>query len=340
MRHDAVLAFQTTAMTPSVIDYSHGISAIDSGYVRPQLDAIHIVVEHGRVAVVDTGTNDSVPLVLAALAGKGLGAEAIDFVVLTHVHLDHAGGAGLLMAKAPNAKLVVHPRGARHMIDPSKLMAATRDVYGMEAANAMYGDIVPVPVDRVVEAIDGSTIALAGRVFTFYDTPGHARHHNCVRDGATGHLFTGDMFGLSYRELDRDGRQFVFPATTPTQFDPKAFHASIERMTALAPDALYLTHYGKVIDVPRIARDLLRLVDAHADLGRRCAAIVDSRSRGEALRAGVQSIAVDEARVQGWSTAAGPVDEVLAMDIELNADGLESWIASGAATALPAAMAA
>ena len=164
------------------------------------------------------------------------------------------------------------------MIDPSKLVAATRDVYGVEAATAMYGDILPVAAERVIEATDGSTVDLAGRTLTFHDTPGHARHHNCIHDSATGHLFTGDMFGLSYRELDRDGRQFVFPATTPTQFDPEAFHASIGRMLALQPEALYLTHYGKVDDVPRIASDLLRLVDAHAALGRRCATIDDPQA--------------------------------------------------------------
>lgn len=323
-------------MKPSVIDYSHGISAVDSGYVRPQLDAIHLIVERGRAAVVDTGTNDSVPFVLAALAEKGISPEAIDFVILTHVHLDHAGGAGLLMASAPNAKLVVHPRGARHMIDPSKLMAATRDVYGVDAATKMYGDIVPVPADRVIEATDGSTVSLVGRIFTFYDTPGHARHHNCIHDGATGHLFTGDMFGLSYRELDRDGKQFIFPATTPTQFDPDAFHASIERMTALKPEALYLTHYGKVVDVPRLATDLLRLVDAHAEVGRRCAEIGDAQTRGAALKAGVHAIAVAEAQRQNWGVAIDRIDDVLDMDIRLNADGLESWIAAGGAKA-PAA---
>lgn len=323
-------------MKPSVIDYSHGISAVDSGYVRPQLDAIHLIVERGRAAVVDTGTNDSVPFVLAALAEKGISPEAIDFVILTHVHLDHAGGAGLLMASAPNAKLVVHPRGARHMIDPSKLMAATRDVYGVDAATKMYGDIVPVPADRVIEATDGSTVSLVGRIFTFYDTPGHARHHNCIHDRATGHLFTGDMFGLSYRELDRDGKQFIFPATTPTQFDPDAFHASIERMTALKPEALYLTHYGKVVDVPRLATDLLRLVDAHAEVGRRCAEIGDAQTRGAALKAGVHAIAVAEAQRQNWGVAIDRIDDVLDMDIRLNADGLESWIAAGGAKA-PAA---
>ncbi len=322
------------AMITSFIDYPHGITAIDSGYVRPHLDAIHLIVENGRAAVVDTGTNDSIPFVLETLAAKGLGPDAIDYVLLTHVHLDHAGGAGLLMQKAPNAKLVVHPRGTRHMVDPSKLMAATRDVYGVEAAREMYGDIVPVPRERVIEATDGYTVDLAERIFTFYDTPGHARHHNCILDGATGHLFTGDMFGLSYRELDRDGRQFIFPATTPSQFDPDAFHASIARMTALKPDALYLTHYGKVTDVSRLAKDLLRLVDAHAEVGRRCATIVDKAARAIALKDGVRGIAVAEAKRQPWGIDEAAALEVLVMDIQLNADGLESWIASGGAGAL------
>ena len=319
-------------MTASFIDYSHGVTAIDSGYVRPHLDAIHLVIENGRAAVIDTGTNASVPFVLETLAEMGLGPDAIDYVLLTHVHLDHAGGAGLLMQHAPNAKLVVHPRGTRHMVDPSKLMAATREVYGVDAAHKMYGEIVPVPRERVIEATDGYTVALSERVFTFYDTPGHARHHNCIQDGATGHLFTGDMFGLSYRELDRDGRQFIFPATTPSQFDPDAFHASIARMTALKPDALYLTHYGKVTDVPRLANDLLRLVDAHAEVGRRCAPIADRNARAIALKEGVRDIALAEAKRQPWGIDEAGVLDVLVMDIQLNADGLESWIASGGAS--------
>lgn len=326
----------------AVIDYSHGISAVDSGYVRPMLDAIHIVVEKGRAAVVDTGTNDSVPAVLDALHDKGIEPDAIDFVVLTHVHLDHAGGAGLLMRRAPNARLIVHPRGARHMIDPSQLMAATIAVYGEDEARRTYGDIVPVPRERVVETTDGMSIDLRGRTFTFHDTPGHARHHNCVRDNATGHLFAGDMFGTSYRELDREGRQFVFPATTPSQFDPVAFRASIDRLVAMRPDAIYITHYGKLVDVPRLARDLLPLVDLHADLGRRCASIADFGERRAALVGGVREIALSEAKRQPWGVGEADVLEVLAMDIELNADGLESWIASGGAASVvaPAAHAA
>ncbi len=321
-------------MGPTVVEYSDGIAAVDSGHVRPQLDAIHLVVEEGRVAVVDAGTNQSVPRVLDALARKGLSPDAIDYVFLTHVHLDHAGGAGLLMRHAPNATLVVHPRGARHVVDPSKLMQATRDVYGRAEADALYGTMVPVPVERVFEATDGTTVSLAGRTFAFHDTPGHARHHNCIHDDRTGHLFTGDMFGVSYRELDRDGRQFVFPATTPASFDPDAFHASIERMTALRPEAIYMTHYGKVVDVPRIARDLLLLVDAHADLARRHADIDDATVRLAALEDGVRSIAADECRRRRWGVAVDRIGDVLGLDMRLNAAGLAAWIDAGHAHAV------
>src|SRR4051812_12845578 len=130
---------------PDVIDYDFGISAIDSGYQRPQLDAIHLIVEDGRAAIVDTGINSSVPRVLSALRAKGIALSAVDYVVLTHIHLDHAGGAGLLLSQLPNALLTVHPRGARHMIDPAKLIASTQAVYGVEQTREIYGEILPVP---------------------------------------------------------------------------------------------------------------------------------------------------------------------------------------------------
>lgn len=308
------------------IDYTHGITAIDSGYVRPHMDAIHMMVEGDRALFVDTGTNDSVPHVLAALAAKGLGRDHVDFVILTHVHLDHAGGAGRLMQEFPKARLLVHPRGVRHMVDPAKLMAGTIEVYGREAAEKMYGILVPIAPERIIEAQDGSCISLAGRRLTFFDSPGHARHHVCILDEKSGHLFTGDMFGLSYRELDRDGKQFVFPATTPIQFDPEAFHQSIDRLSAMNPGALYMTHYGRVDSPKQIAVDLLRLVDAHADLGRSVAGILDKEERLARLRTGVTDLVVNEGRQKGWGLQGDPLLELMHMDIELNAAGLAAWL--------------
>ncbi|MEK7874948.1 MAG: MBL fold metallo-hydrolase [Pseudomonadota bacterium] len=246
-----------------VIDYEFGISAIDSGYQRPLLDAIHVVVEGDRAAVIDTGVNSSVPLVLEALRGKGMRPEQIDYVILTHIHLDHAGGAGLLLAQLPNARLTVHPRGARHMIDPGKLIASTIAVYGAEEARRTFGDIVPVPHSRVIETAHESSLTLNGREFVFFDTPGHARHHVCVLDTQSGHLFAGDTFGLSYRELDCHGRQYAFCTTSPTQFDPVAAHRSLDLILGLKPGAIYVTHYSQVRDIVRMGADMHRLIDAH-----------------------------------------------------------------------------
>ncbi|NTV11396.1 MAG: MBL fold metallo-hydrolase, partial [Zoogloea sp.] len=244
----------------AVTDFSHGVSAIESGYGWEGLAAVHLVVEKGRAAVVDTGSNASLPKVLAALAEKGVAPEAVDWVLITHIHLDHAGGAGSFMAAFPNAKLVVHPRGARHLAEPSKLFAGVAAVYGEERAKALYGELLPVPVERIVEANDGLELDLAGRTIRVFDTPGHARHHVCYFDAASRSFFTGDTFGLSYRELDVDGRPSIIPTSTPVQFDPAAMHASIDRMLAESPVAMYLTHFSRVEDVPRLAADLHRLI--------------------------------------------------------------------------------
>lgn len=309
-----------------VFDYGHGISAVDSVYQRTLQTAIHLLVEDGRAAVIDTGTAHAVPHLLSALAAKGLAPEQVDYVILTHVHLDHAGGAGQLMARLPNARLTVHPRGARHMVDPSRLLAATVAIYGAEEAMRTYGEVLPVPGARVLETPDGATLRLAGRELLFLDSPGHARHHVVVRDSATGHVFAGDTFGISYRELDTGGRQFSFPTTSPSQFDPAALHRSIDRMLALGPEALYVTHFGRVGDLGRLAADLHRLIDAHAELGERHRRAGAERKR--LLKEGLSDLVLAERARQGWRLPSEKVLEVFALDIELNARGLESWLDS------------
>ncbi|MGA8054080.1 MAG: MBL fold metallo-hydrolase [Burkholderiales bacterium] len=311
-----------------LIDYDHGISALDAAFERPRLVSIHLIVEGGRAAVVDTATSRSVPLVLEALAAKGIAPEAVDWIVLTHIHLDHAGGAGLLAAKCRNAKVTVHPRGARHMVDPSRLWASTLAVYGEETARRMYGEIVPIAAERIVETPDAASIRLGARELRFHDTPGHARHHVCVQDSRSGHVFSGDTFGLAYTELAQGGRRYVFPTTSPTQWDPDAHHRSVTLLESLRPEAIYVTHYSQVREVPRLARDLHRLIDAHAALAERERdAGADRHAR---LRAGVETLVLEEAVRQGWSLPRERVLEVLALDIELNAQGLGAWLDASA----------
>ena len=310
-------------MASGIIDYEHGVSAVDSAYLRPRLDAIHLIIENGRAAVIDCAVNSSVPHILQALRAKGLDEAAVDYVVLTHVHLDHAGGAGLLMSKLPNARLTVHPRGTRHIVDPSRLIESTIAVYGERHMREIYGDILPVDAARILETPHAATITLNGRQLVFFDTPGHARHHVSVRDEKSGHVFAGDTFGLSYRELDCDGRHFVLPTSSPVQFDPAAAHASVDLIAGLRPAAVYVTHYSQVREIDRLAADMHRLLDAYTALARGAGA--PEATRHARLKAGMTDIVRSEARRQGWKLGTEAILEVFAGDIELNAQGLGIW---------------
>ena len=207
-------------------------------------------------------------------------------MIVTHVHLDHAAGAGALLARLPAARLVVHPRGARHMIDPSKLLAGAAEVYGgMEAIRALYGDVLPAPADRVIEAPEGTLVDLGGRTLRILDTPGHARHHFVVHDAATRGFFTGDTFGISYREFDDADGPFMYPTTTPVQFDPPALRSSVERMLAERPERMYLTHFGMIEGrIPEAAAAMLDAVDGHVAVAR---AAPPGPGRQAAIRAGL-----------------------------------------------------
>jgi glyoxylase-like metal-dependent hydrolase (beta-lactamase superfamily II) len=309
-------------VTPRVTTFDHGISAIDTEYQRPGLAASHLLIEGERAAFVDTGANHAVPMLLAALARAGLTPAQVDYVFLTHVHLDHAGGAGRLMAALPAATAILHPRGARHMVDPAKLIAGSIQVYGEQRFRALYGDIIPIPEERVRTVADGDVLELSGRPLEVMHTEGHARHHYCLCDHAAHAVFTGDSFGLSYRELDTEQGAFILPTTTPVQFDPPAAHAAIERILAVRPEAAFLTHYSRVTGLERLARDLHADLDVYVETGGRLAA---QPERHAAL---VEAL-TDHYRRRLAAHGCADVDhglELLGMDIELNAQGLGIWL--------------
>ena len=307
---------------PFVQSLSGGVFVIDTGFHRPMFDASFLLVEDGRAAFIDTGTNFAVPRLLAALADLGLAPAAVDYVIPTHVHLDHAGGAGLLMQSLPNATLLVHPRGARHMIDPQALYQGALTVYGQAEMDSAYGSLVAVPAERVQATADGMTVDLAGRPLLFIDTPGHARHHHCIWDERSRGWFTGDTFGLSYREFDTAQGAWIMPTSTPVQFEPEPLRNSIQRLLARKPDWMYLTHYGRVGDVQRLAGLLFEQIDAMVALA---SAQRGASGRHAALKAGLTQLCREQLKRHGLQDIDTGIAG-LALDIELNAQGLGVWL--------------
>jgi glyoxylase-like metal-dependent hydrolase (beta-lactamase superfamily II) len=309
---------------PSFVEaLSGGVYTIDTGFHRDRFDAAYLIVQDARAAFVDTGTNFGVPRLLAALDALGLQRDAVDWVIPTHVHLDHAGGVGLLMQSLPQARLWVHPRGARHMVDPSALWQGALAVYGEDEMRRSYGELVPVPAARVRESTDGAVIELAGRPLLAADTPGHARHHHCLWDEATRGWFTGDTFGLSYREFDTPRGCWVMPTTTPVQFDPEALRHSVQRLLSRSPECMYLTHYGRVDDVARLGALLLSLLDELVALGR---SLQKVPQRHDALRRGQLDIFGRSLAEHGCELGEDRIAELLAVDTELNAQGMAVWL--------------
>jgi len=301
----------------------HGIVAVDTDYVRPILDASHLVMDGGRAAFVDTGTNHSVPLLLDALRQLDVDVADVDYLFLTHVHLDHAGGAGELLKHLPNATAVVHPRGAPHLAEPDRLVRGTVAVYGQAHFDKVYQGVTPISRKRITAVEDGQVFRLGNRDLTLFFTEGHARHHYCVHDPASAGVFAGDSFGVSYRELDTANGEFIFPSSTPIDFDPPEAHKSVDRIMACEPARVYLTHFSQVTDLGRLADDLHEGIDFYADLAMRSAS---RPNRAAAISEGLFSNYRSRLEGHGYRGDVAAMHAVLDFDVRLNTMGLEVWL--------------
>ncbi|SMM99794.1 Beta-lactamase related protein [uncultured Candidatus Thioglobus sp.] len=233
-------------MKPIYHDLDFSVTCIDTQHIRDDFVAAYLLEDNGRAAFIDTGCYLSVPTLLATLDEKNIARENVDYIILTHIHLDHAGGAGELIRHLPNAKIIVHEYGANHLIDPSKLRAGVIKVYGELFFKQRLGDLIPVPADKIIIAKEEAIIMLGNRPLKFIDTPGHARHHVCIWDEKSRGIFSGDTLGVSYRELDSTQGELIFPPTTPIQFDPKVWKNTIAKLMQLQPKYAYLTHFNRI----------------------------------------------------------------------------------------------
>lgn len=226
----------------------HGIHCVDAAHVRDKLASIYILQQGQEVAIIDTGSHHSLGNVQTTLAQLGIHPSQVKYVIPTHIHLDHAGGASTMMGLFEQARLIIHPRGARHMIDPSRLIEGSMSVYGKSKFLQLYGQIRPIDENRIDIAEDLDCFHLEAREILFIDTPGHARHHFCIYDDQSQGIFTGDTFGLAYPPVKHHPYGLV-PTSSPVQFDPEAMISSIDRLLTYQPERMYLTHFG-AIDKP------------------------------------------------------------------------------------------
>ncbi len=303
-------------------ELEHGIFRIDAMYQRPGLASCYLLRQGDAAVLIDTGTTHTVPRVMELLRQQGLTPEQIRYVMPTHVHLDHAGGVGELMRQLPEAELVVHPYGSRHMIDPGKLQAGATAVYGADKFRESFGELIAVPEQRVIEAADGYSIDLNGRQLVCLDTPGHARHHYCVYDEQSNGFFSGDTFGISYREFDNHNGRFIFVPSTPVQFDPDAWHRTIDRLMGYAPQYMYLTHFGRIDDLPRMAEQLHQGLDDYVEL---CKSVT-AEERYEQLETGLLKIYLERLQQHECALPRDKQEELLSLDLGINAQGLEIWM--------------
>jgi glyoxylase-like metal-dependent hydrolase (beta-lactamase superfamily II) len=245
---------------PVVFDVAPGITAIDTFMGgRERYTAAYLV--HGdNLTLVETGPTTSVEPVAEALAVLGISAHALANIVLTHIHLDHAGGVGGLAARFPSATIHVHERGARHLADPTRLVASATRVFGAERMATLFGPVEPVPADRINALSDGDVVDVGHRALDVFTTPGHASHHVAIQDPQTGVVFTGDALGIHVPNLP-----ILRPATPPPDFDLDLAVASVHAIRDRRPSSLLFAHFGPIHDVERICELAERRLRAWAD---------------------------------------------------------------------------
>lgn len=325
------------------INLADGVYLVETHYLGQEgIASCYIIEDNGQLAIVETNTNHTVPFLLEAVNDLGCEPEQVKYVILSHIHLDHAGGAGLLMQHLPNAQLVVHARGRKHMIDPEKLIEGVKAVYGDEKYRELYGDILPIDKARVLAVSwpegDGSgntspvattvnTLALGNRTLELLDSPGHAKHHMVVFDHFTRSVFSGDAFGISYPHFTYGNFRLAFPSTSPVQFNPSEALNTYQQIMELEPSRVLLTHYGSIEDTTGVHNQLKEWIDFSA-------AIAEKRY-GEGYREKelytILYRDIEERFDQVFRAARGSVPtaeekQFLFLDADLNAQGLAHYI--------------
>lgn len=292
-----------------------GLYRFDTGYLRAGHTACYIVVNNGHAAIVDCGVTATAEPLLGALEQTGISLDSIEWVVPTHVHLDHAGGAGALMKMLPHAKLGVHPSGKDHLVDPSRLETGVRALYGDAFFEREYAPVTPVSEDRIFTFDDNTSLTLGSLALPIMHTPGHAWHQLGVIDPRSQTLMAGDAFGAGYPELAKTDQPMLVPVTPPPQFNPEAYRKTLDRIVREGIQQVAPGHFPLIRDVPAAAARL----EAMMDDGLEAALQADSCK------------ALEQALLDRWSKWLADseqralFEQLYGKDIWLTAEGVWRW---------------
>jgi len=295
------------------------IHTIDCHYQRPQFAASYLLEDGKKACFIENNTSLAVPHLLEALKNASLTPDRVELIIVTHAHLDHAGGTAALLSLCPNATVIAHPKAAKTLIDPTKLLASAKKVYGEEPFARLYGEILPVPQARVRNMADNEELEWGETSLLFLHTLGHATHHFCILEQSTNTIFTGDAFGIRYPQVSKS---FIFPSTSPIDFDPIEAKRSVKRIADTGAYIAYLTHFGSIQHLKIAANELISHLDFHEDVLNK--AIETSLSGTELaqfcedhLRTYFQSEIIKRKISDSKSTW-----DILELDIVINAQGI------------------
>ncbi|MBD3106905.1 MBL fold metallo-hydrolase [Bacillus sp. AGMB 02131] len=311
---------------PTVQQINSTLYCIDCHDIqRKNRTGSYVFKDQNSISLIETSASPSIPYILEGLKQLEIKLEDIKYIIVTHIHLDHAGGAGLMLQHCPNAKLIVHPKGARHLVDPSRLIAGARAVYG-EEFDQLFDPIIPISEERILTVADGEKLKLSDRTFTFYHTPGHANHHIAIHDSETNGLFTGDTAGIYYRELDDENFNLVMPSTSPSQFDPEAMLKSLQLFSDLQAQSIFFGHYGQhdhPEEVFKQVRYWLPIFIAEAE--KAMAKPLSFEERVQETTDSLMTICTDFLLSKGL-TKEHPVFEILSLDLSVSSMGLIDYL--------------
>ncbi|RFU71091.1 MBL fold metallo-hydrolase [Peribacillus saganii] len=303
------------------------ISIIDGNDLNRKNRTGIYVLNESKKTLIETSSSPSVPFILDGLCSLGIDPLEIEYIILTHIHLDHAGGAGLLLKHCKNAKVIVHKKGARHLENPSRLIAGARAVYG-DDFDRLFDPILPIPPEKIIIKENGETLQISDTTtLTFFDTPGHANHHLSIYDPISNGMFTGDTIGIYYRELKDDGFELYIPSTSPNQFDPDKMLSALSIMEEKHLDAIYFGHYGCSRNTSEIYKQIRYWIPIFTNYAK------DAFNQGESFEDRVElAYTTILSDITGYLadlgiTEAHPVFEVLKLDIRVSSMGLIDYFA-------------